>query len=99
MNVCNQCDKQFRDQYNLNRHLECCKINLPEKLSDFGKTCQYCEKQFSSPSYTRKHQLACMVKIKNKKETNICKGCNHFFARKDVLKKHVEICKELICDF
>ena len=56
---CQLCNKWFRDNYDLKRHLE--RINLCTDTTN----CQWCNKTFSRKNVLKKHQLICKEKCKN----------------------------------
>ena len=57
--------------------------------------CRVCKKVFAHQSSHSQHQSLCGQQKKSKK----CEKCEKVFARNDVLKKHLKICKPKLTDF
>ena len=88
---CVNCKTQFRDQYNLNRHLE--RLNPCFEKTN-SHLCIFCDGIFSRRDALKRHQLVCKGK-----NNNTCRWCNIDFLRDDLLRKHLGVCKEYVCDF
>lgn len=92
---CNNCNKEFTQKYNLDRHYnrkEPCKF---KKNNEYNIFCQEINKNIDNDNFNFKN---CMNSLENNKQILLnnltCKYCLKEFCRKDVLKKHIlNICK------
>uniref|UniRef100_A0A1A7WM11 Zinc finger protein 473 n=2 Tax=Iconisemion striatum TaxID=60296 RepID=A0A1A7WM11_9TELE len=100
---CSKCDKRFRDQYDLNRHMMRVHVkgeepnSVEEKQtrdpttseSLEGKTCPLCEKYFARQGDMERHK-----KSHSDDRPHECSFCEKKFKNPYVLKRHErEICK------
>jgi len=56
---CNLCNKNYSSKYNLNKHLEKCKVKI---TSENELNCEFCNKIYSSKSTLKNHYQKCLHK-------------------------------------
>ena len=77
--LCNECDKSFRDNFDLKRHVDI--VHL--KLKPFK--CAYCDKSFDTGSNLERHVLN-----KHEKIRHPCDFCDGNYSQKSHLARHIK---------
>ena len=93
MHQCNDCGKQFNQNYNLLRHLKevhnFTNLNLDyAEVDNFVFKCQECNAAFSRNSCLKRHKDT----VHNEKKKYTCLKCGKLSTRKDNHNRHIKTC-------
>ena len=89
---CLRCSKSFSRKFNLDRHLESCKVDN----SEVSYKCLRCDKTFSRRYNLDRHMESC--KHDNSEVPYKCVRCDKTFSRRYNLDRHMESCTAYKCD-
>lgn len=76
---CNQCEKSYKNRYNLQRHIKHTHEGLKYK-------CELCQKMFSEPANLKRHIMC----VHDKQKPYQCSVCNKAFGQKGDMEIHTD---------